>query len=191
MATEFFMLECIEPTDWDDSAMLRSVPRPPGEDSWRLGRPFKTRPVQPIEIMMVSTHCDRLKELYKIDALLMTHRLYNCLREAGVHNIDAYETVIRHPNTGFESRDYVAGNLIGLVAAADLGGSKVVGGNVDQTMDTDFDAVKIETAKARGLPMFRLAENTSAIVVSRQVKELLEARDFPQLAFIEPENWMG
>ena len=189
--TEFFMLECIEPSDWDDSAMLRAVPRPPGEDSWRFGRPFKTQPTQPIEVMMVSTHCDRLKDLYKIDALLMTRRLYDCLREAGVDNIDAYDTVIRHPGTGFESRDYIAGNLIGLVAAVDVGASNIVGGSADHLLDTDFDAVKIDPAKARGLLMFRLAENTSAVVVSRKVKEFLEARGFTQLSFIDPENWMG
>ena len=188
---QFFMLECVEPPDWDDSAMLRAVPRPPGEDSWRFGRPFKTQPKQPIEVMMVPTHCDRLKELYKIDALLMTRRLYDCLREAGVDNIDAYDTLIRHPGTGFESRDYVAGNLVGLVAAADLDGSKIVGGSANHRLDTDFDVVKIDPAKARGLQMFRLAENTSAVVVSRKVKELLEARNFTQLTFIAPESWMG
>lgn len=188
---EFFMLECMEPFDWEDSAMLEAVPLPDGEQSWRFGRPFKTPPKEPIEVAIDPTHSDELLDFYNIDALLMPRRLFEALREAGVDNIDAYETLIRNPDSGFETRDYIAGNLIGLVAAADLGASKVVGGSADHMLDTDFDSVKIDPAKAKGLLMFRLAENTSAVVVHRKIKEFLEARDFTQLSFIEPENWMG
>lgn len=187
----YFMLECFAPMDWDDSALLRAVPRPPGEDSWRFGRAFKTQPRVPIEISMVETHCDRLKELYNTDALLMTRRLHESLREAGVDNIDVYDTVIRHPKTGYETRDYVAGNLIGLVAAADLGASNVVGGSADGLLDVDFESVKIDPARARGLLMFRLAENTSAIVVHEKIRDFIGQRGFPQLEFMPPEEWMG
>ena len=39
--------------------------------------------------------------------------------------------------------------------------------------------------------MFRLAENTNALVVHESVKAYLEGRGFTMLSFIPPEEWMG
>jgi len=37
MSANYFVIDSAEPKDWDDSAVLRAVPRPPGEDSCRKG----------------------------------------------------------------------------------------------------------------------------------------------------------
>jgi len=39
--------------------------------------------------------------------------------------------------------------------------------------------------------MFRLAENTSAIVIHRSVKEHLLEKGFSMLSYVEPKNWVG
>jgi hypothetical protein len=39
--------------------------------------------------------------------------------------------------------------------------------------------------------MFRLVENTSAVVIHRSVKEYLEAKGFTQLMFVAPDEWIG
>jgi hypothetical protein len=132
-----------------------------------------------------------MKELFTVDALVMTKRLQRALRSAGVDNIDFYETVVSHPTTGFSTSEYVAGNLVGIVAAVDLAKSGVVGGSLDRKIDTDFDSVVLRREFSPDLPMFRLAENTSAIVVQSAVRDRLLAEGFDQLTFLEPEEWMG
>lgn len=188
---EYLMLQCREPLDWEDSALLEATPLPPGEASWRLGRRFATPPQEPIPIAIDPTHSDDLLELYAIDALIMTRRLLEALGAAGVDNLDAYAAVIRNPETGFETGDYAAVNLIGLVRAADLGRSKVVGGSADGLIDVDLDGVHIDPQRALGLPMFRLAENTSAVVIHRRVARHLIGAGFDMLTFRPPSRWKG
>lgn len=187
----YFMLQCATPVEWEDRALLRATPLPPGEISWRLGRRFKTAPPVPIEIEMQETHSDQLIQLNAKDALIMPKTMLAALREAGVDNLDAYETVIRHPKTAFVTHDYVACNLIGLVSAVNIARSKVVGGSSDHLLDTDFDGLVIDETRARGLLMFRLAENTTGVVVHEKIRRQLESRGFGQLLFIEPEKWVG
>lgn len=188
---EYFMIDCIEPSDWEDSAVLRSIPLPVGEESWRFGKRFQTEPAVPIPIELVETHNDRLLEFYNITALVMTKKLVQALREGGVDNLDVYEALIRHPGTGFETREYVATNLIGLVAASNLANSIVVGGSTDRLIDVDFNAVTIDEVKTKGLLMFRLAENTSAVVVHEKIKSHLLQEGFTMLDFIPPAEWIG
>ena len=188
---DYFILECATPVEWEDRALLRATPLPPGETSWRIGRRFQTSPVSPIPIEMMETHSDALIQLHKKDALIMPKTMLAALRESGVDNLDAYETIIRHPKTGFVTADYVACNLLGLVAVADIAGSKVVDGASDHRLDTGFEGVAIDSDRARGLLMFRLAENTGAVVVHDSVRKSLERRGFDQLVFTEPENWIG
>jgi hypothetical protein len=190
-ASDYFVIACPEPMDWDDSALLEGIPPPPGSMSWRVGQRFATPPVEPIQVSLDPTHSDQLVTFYKVDAVLMPRRMLQALRAVGVDNLDAYSTVIRHPRTGFETRDYVAVNLLGMVSAADIARSQVVGGSSDHRLDTDFDGFAVEPKRALDLLMFRLAENTSAILVHRKVKEYLQREGFTQLRFIPPERWVG
>jgi hypothetical protein len=185
------MLECFEPTDWDDSGLFKRAPKLPGVESWRTGRRFPTPLPEPIEFELLETHSDRLLEMDNTDALIMTKRLLAALRDAGVDNLDAYQAVIRHPGTGAVTEDYVAVNVIGLISAADLGSSKVVGGTQRQLLDVDFEGVVLNEDKAGGALMFRLAENTSAILVHEVVRDRLLTKGFDMLSFVPPERWLG
>jgi hypothetical protein len=117
--------------------------------------------------------------------------LLAALQEAGIDNLDTYETIVRHPVTGFETRDFVAVNIVGLVSAVDIGQSNAVGGSRDGLIDVDFDGLTIDSNKAFGLLMFRLAESTNAIVVHQKVKDHLLAKGFDMLTFMKPEEWIG
>jgi hypothetical protein len=132
-----------------------------------------------------------MKELFKVDALVMTKRLQRALSLAGVDNIDFYDAVISHPTTGFSTTEYVVGNLVGIVSAVDLAKSVIVGGSMNRKIDTDFDSVVLRQDFSSELPMFRLAENTSAIIVRAFVRDRLLAEGFDSLTFLNPEEWMG
>lgn len=188
---DYSVITCSEPMDWDDSALLERIEPPPGAISWRVGQRFPKAPKEPVEVDLDPSHSDQLLTYYDISAILMPRPMLDALKAAGVDNLDAYSAVIRHPGTGFETREYVAVNLIGLVAAADLSRSKIVGGSSDHRLDTGFEGFAVDPARARGLLMFRLAENTSAILVHRSIKEALQRAGFDQLTFRPPEEWVG
>jgi hypothetical protein len=187
----YYMIECFEPDDWEDSALVDRAPKLPGVGSWMSGQRFSGPVPEPIEFSLLDTHNDRMLEMDNTEALLITKKLLGALREAGVDNLDAYDAVIRHEGAGTVTTDYVAVNVIGLVSAADLGASNIVGGMKGGLIDVDFEGVVIDEGRARGALMFRLAENTSAIIVHERVRDHLLDRGFDMLAFIPPERWMG
>lgn len=187
----YFMLECFEPREWDDSAMLGPSPDLPGDPSWRIGQRFAQQIPQPIEFELMSTHNDQLLEFYNVDEILMSRRLADALRDAGIDNLDVYDALIRHPDTGILDVDYVAANLIGMVSAVNLAESNVVGSTSGMLLDVDFDGLTIDEPKAGLLLMFRLAENTSAVVVHERVKDHLLAHGFDMLSFVPPEEFIG
>jgi hypothetical protein len=179
---------------------VHSPKTPPGAISWSVGQKFKNPPPEPIELEIVFDPGvpeelrlpDDLPEFSNSsDALLMTKRLYQAFREAGVDNIDAYSTIIRNRYTGFETTDYIAGNLLGLVKCVDLSKSNVVGGSSDHRLDTDFEGLTIDETKTFGFYMFRLLENTSAVMVHERVKDYLLKKGFDMLKFVPPEKWAG
>ncbi|TQV85886.1 imm11 family protein [Aliikangiella coralliicola] len=188
--SEHFMLECYMPIEWDDMALLEGVFFA-GVGSWRLGRRFKKQPPNPVIVEISPGYPNDLKEMYYNDAIIITKRLLAALQEAGVDNLDVYPCIIVNEDTGFRTEDYVAINLIGLVKAADIANSKVTGGDGDHLLDTDFDGVAIDPKKAKDYLMFRLAENTSAIVIHRSVKEHLVKKGFNMLTYVEPKDWIG
>ncbi|TQV85887.1 imm11 family protein [Aliikangiella coralliicola] len=195
--SEYFMLECYMPIEWDDIALLKSVYFKAIEtwrndiDSWRMGKRFVSEIPNPIQVKIRPGYPDALKEMYYNDAIIMTKRLVEALQEAGVDNLDTYPCVITNEKTGFRTENYVAVNLIGLVKAADISKSNVVGGDEEHLLDTDFDGVAIDPKKAKDYLMFRLAENTSAIVIHRSVKEHLVKKGFNMLTYVEPKDWIG
>lgn len=193
LGTMYYMLECFPPPDWEDcggvkTPQQRIVPR--GE-TWSMGRRFSAPPAEPIEFEMMAHHNDRLVELETSDPPLMTKRLLEAFRKSGVDNLDVYQTVITHPTTGFRTTDFVAFNIIGLVAAVDMGSSNVIGGNTEGLLDVDFEGIKVDPNKASGLLMFRLAESTNGIVVHKSVKDSLLAQGFDMLTFMDPDEWLG
>jgi hypothetical protein len=191
-APQFFMLECFEPDEWDDSALVRLLDQLPSGTTWTDGRPFTFPVPEPVHFVMRAGHNDQMKELHNAQGLLMTRRLYDALRAAGVDNLDVYRAHVMHEALGTQRDDYVLANLVGVVAAADLAKSNVVHPGLSGNMvDMDFEGVAIDEERAEGLLMFRLAENVSAVVVHRRVRDALLAAGFDTLSFVPPASWMG
>ncbi|WP_167509545.1 imm11 family protein [Corallococcus llansteffanensis] len=189
--SKYFMLECTAPEDWDDPALIEGIAPPDGKDSWRFGRRFKSPPMEPVKVTLHADYGIQIEEFWNVDTLLMTRRLHAALLAAGVGNLDVYDAVISHAARDFVSLEYVVCNLVGVVSAANMNESAVIGGSRDGLIDTDFESVSIDESKTRGALMFRLAENTSAVVVHASVKEYLLAQGFDMLTFVPPEDWMG
>ena len=80
---------------------------------------------------------------------------------------------------------------MGTVAAADLGNSTMMGTSESTMIDADFDRLVLDEEKCKGMLLFRLAENITAIVVSEGVKNKVEKRGIKGIFFYASGEWSG
>jgi hypothetical protein len=135
----------------------------------------------------------RPKVLLNAEAFpVMRTDLLETLVKVGVDNLQTYPARLVDEINHVVYENYVAFNVIGLVAAADLGRSKLAPHPAGPSLlDTDFDALAVDESKARGLLLFRLAEKCSAIVVDHRVKEAVEKSRIPGIVFYADMEWAG
>lgn len=129
------------------------------------------------------------RELKDLCIPIMSKRLANVLTEAGVDNIDYYPALLKNTETG-EIYEYMAYKIIGLVSAADLDASEYETYDDKPVADTSFYELAIDESKAHDQKFFRLAENTSAIMVHESVKKCIEEAGIDTLKFMKPEDWV-
>jgi hypothetical protein len=55
----------------------------------------------------------------------------------------------------------------------------------------DLHSLAIDPSKTRNALMFRLAENTSAVLVHERVRQYVESRGITTLSWYNPEQWAG
>jgi hypothetical protein len=188
-----FVMECEGPTP---AAYIKTdLDLPDGP--WYRGSPLSAEVVAEIPSPIVYTR-DRpnregtYKDLYTAESYpLMSSRLLAVLRSVGASNLEVFPACIRNPLTREERLDYVAFNVVGLVAAADMTESVLMGTSDDKLLAVDFHSLVIDEKKAGGLLLFRLAESCSAIVISSSVKEAIERAGIPGMVFYGPGEWAG
>jgi hypothetical protein len=188
----YYVLECDYPDDDNDGYLdIDDGIDIDGIDSWSAGERFTVPVPNPIgvEAMPEGDYTGPPIEMHDGNLLLMSPRLVAALREAGVDNLDCYPAVIVNIETK-KKYEYQAVNIIGLVAAADLGKSQWSSYDGDPAYDASFEGLTVRPEAARGALMFRLAENTGVILVHDKVKAHLLAKGLDTLTFSEPEDWV-
>lgn len=132
-------------------------------------------------------------ELLWVPIPLMSRRLLAALQACGIDNLQAYETRLIEPRGEKPPPPdyYVAVNIIGLVAAADLQKSKLNPETPDRLISADFRSLAIDQSKTGDLLIFRLAENISAVLAHERVRAEIEKRGINSLTWFEPEEWAG
>lgn len=106
---------------------------------------------------------------------LMSQKLLDTIRAAGVDNVQAFPAVLTDQASGAVRKDYCVVNIIGLVAGADVQKSESIplgGGEV-------FTELAVDADKAKGMLMFRLAESLIDVIVHERVAKAIEAGRFP------------
>jgi len=188
----YYMMLCQSPAK-ADKAMLNYKPDHPFR-SWMSGSRFVTdatgpafrhAPPEPIRVEVKPGYEGVFVEFWDSPLPLMSKRLVAALQAAAVTNVDTYQTEIFDSKANRTVRDYVAVNIIGKIAAADLSKS-----SHDPSIPW-FDSVVIDPKSAHEALMFRLAESVNAIVVHEKVKKYLEEHGIDTLTFIPPEQWAG
>ena len=185
--TKYYMLECYGPDDVERAGIAQVE----GLDdvNWMLGRALTDSIPSPIRITLDADDGVMLP-MFNSEILLFSDALIGVLERAGVDNLDLYECVLSNPVTGTTFTDYKAVNIIGLVAAADMGKSKYQA-PTGLVTDVDFDSLVIDQARVGDLLLFRLAECVSGIVVHESVKRAVDASGIPYLDWVDPREWVG
>lgn len=189
MNGNYYMLHCFSPKE-GDLAML-TYKRDTPLRSWASGKRFTNPPPQPVRAEVKPGYSGIMAEFWSNPVPLMTKRLHKALLDSGVANLDTYAAEIFDPKGKKTYSDYVAFNIIGVVAAADLKKSKFDAGSPDRMVSMDFDSVSIDAKATGGALMFRLAESVNAIVVHEKIKTHIEANGIDTLTFVVPEDWAG
>jgi hypothetical protein len=199
---KYFILDCDSPLE---AVFYQIEVKYPVEClRWRSGILFSKEnkrsdfvsPEEPIELSVEPEDEPPLRiypELTSNPIPLMSRRLVAALREAGVKNLQTFETVLNDvqgknpPPNDF----YLAVNIFELVSAADLKKSKTNPEVQEKRISMDFFSLSIDEEKASGHLMFRLAENVSAVLVHEKVKEYVESKGINNLTWYKPEEWAG
>ena len=122
---------------------------------------------------------------------LMRDDLIEALQAAGVDNLQLFPAIIRDPASGVEHKNYKAFNIVGVVAAADMGKSSRMATTQSAMIDVDFSSLVLDEKKAGPFRLFRLAESVNAIIVDEVVRAEVERRGIPGMEFYDPEDWSG
>ena len=122
---------------------------------------------------------------------LMRDDLIEALHAAGVDNIQFFDAVIRDTIKNQDHTNFKAFNIVGLVSAADMNKSTLMGTSDSEMIDVDFDSLAIDEKRASQFKLFRLAENVSAVIVDEVVKNEIERREIPGMVFYDPSDWSG
>lgn len=122
---------------------------------------------------------------------LIRDDLLHALISAGVDNLQLFEAVIQDTANKKEYNIYKAFNVVGVVSAADMDKSVLMGISQSRMIDTDFDSLAIDEKKAIPFKLFRLAENVSAIIADSTVKEMVEQCKIKGMEFYDPQDWSG
>ncbi|NTX66198.1 hypothetical protein HUA74_36625 [Myxococcus sp. CA051A] len=171
--------------------LIYPVPNLSLRDRWWAGKPFQRPPSQLIVVGIIPGNEQGELLDYFNTANLMSNAFHAALLEAGVDSLDVYDAVIQSEDGTVVHRGYKVFNVIGLVRAANLAETVFHTPDSSRLIDASIDHLAIDGDKPRGLKLFRLAENVSAVLVHEDVKRVLESKAFPHLRFLEPHEFVS
>jgi hypothetical protein len=158
--------------------------------SWMSGAAFEDTPPEPIRLELEGTDEEGwiFPDLWEVPIPVMSQRLHSALLNAGVSNLDTYAVELHDPVNEKIYTDYVAFNLVGKIAAADMDMTVFAPESPDRMISADIDSLAIDEKKARGALMFRLAESVNVVLVHDSVCDAIEDAGIETLKFYEPED---
>lgn len=184
----WYLLECHGTPD-RDWASLHRIPRYEGV-SWNRGVLLGDKVPVPVTLHLDPEAPGHLPPMFHKGVLAMSRAMAEALEACGVDNLELFDAVLVDERTGTRRDDYLVVNVLGAIAAADLGASRHRA-HGRPLFDVEFDALVIQEDRPRGALMFRLAENLSGIVVHEQVRRGLEAAGIGPLDFVPPGQWFA
>ena len=138
---------------------------------WRMGIPYGDPLPVPIRSTLSPRGGPDMPDLFLPGTPHFSERLLRALDAAGVDNVVRYDAELVAPD-GRVFTNYKAVNVVGAVSCADLERSAYL--DVLEPPLMEFTHLVLDEARARDLPLFRLAESTLVILVAERVKRALD-----------------
>jgi hypothetical protein len=185
-ASEYYVMSCEGVFPGTTIGTEPALPR----GAWMTGQ-LITYPVpEPLVYALDPDYPGLLQPMYKAAAPLMRDDLCTALGDAGVDNLQLFSAVLRDTQ-GVEHQSFKAVNIVGVVSAADLAQSTMMGTTDSTLIDADFHALVFKKSAPKDLLLFRLAEAVNAIVVHERVRRVIEERAIPGMTFFSSGEWSG
>ena len=192
----YYILDCEVPQSENGEALMKIGNTFQVGDvwSWKSGQRFDEdeanfeTPIR-IEFEPLRGYEGPPVELLDLGIPVMSERLFRAIEAAGVSNVEWFDVVILNTATR-QTYPYKAYNVIGLVAATDLGKSEWESADAKLIGDVSFETLALDSSKAKDVLFFRLAENVNALLVHRRARATIEEAGITTLKFISPENWV-
>ncbi len=127
-------------------------------------------------------------DLRDVGVRVMSRRLYETLSRAGVANLEVFPVALADPLGTVH--DYLAFNLVGRIAAIDLGRSQVSTHDGLMRGDVSIEELALDEARLGGVQMCRLDENLGTILVHERLRDVLDAGGFTGLELVSPEDYV-
>lgn len=183
----YFFMQCVS---WDEKLRRLSGDSPTPEldagafsDGERIEKRLKKQLV-----WNLLPGSGEIPVFFKTPAFVVRKDFADVLKEAGADNIDYYEVTLRDPETGQTWNTHLVANVIGVVDALDMEASEVA---PDSPPDTAvlFNRIVVNERKCHALKIFRPRHKQAALLVSQQLRECIEARQFKHVEFVDPEDY--
>ncbi|MEY4591069.1 MAG: hypothetical protein RL497_3145 [Pseudomonadota bacterium] len=191
MAYYVMVGKSVYPAVFVENLYREHLPRP----TWINGQFIDFEIPQPIVYDLDIDEHDTIPNVKILDDTLPIPYMHDSIVEAllavGVDNIQFYDAVIRDLKRNVDHTDFKAFNVVGLVSAADMSASTMMGTSNSTLIDADFDRLVLDEEKCAGKLLFRLAENITAIVVSEVVKNEVQKRGIKGVMFYPSGEWAG
>jgi hypothetical protein len=162
---------------------------------WRVGATITVPVPDPIETDLKpfnpqsADHSPNMPALLAGNCPVWRDDLVEAMRSFGVTNLQLFNTAVRDPDNGKVYTNYKSVNILGLMAAADMGKSQATvhpGGPA--LLDVDFDKLVVDESKTHDALIFRLAESTGAILVHERLRDFLVGKNFDDVVFHDPKE---
>lgn len=142
----------------------------------------------PLEVELDPVFGTILPDLLDDSLLLMSDQMVEAIRRAGVDNIDTYDAVLIDRENSRRFENYKVVQIIGRIAAADMGESDVFDPeNIGHTV-VQFRKLVVDESKITNALMFRLHENISTILIHDRVKQELEQLNLNFVSIVPPDE---
>lgn len=177
----YYVIE--QEVDRVDSFVVDGMPDIQPAGPWYSGERFEVAPVTPIVFDLERDGSTVLPDFFDAAIPVFSARLCQALRDAGVHNFDAYPASLRNVDRGETISGYFAVNIIGLVACADMQKSEYLDPTGTGMTTVFFSELRIDPVRSRGLDLFRLAESVGELLVSDRLLSRLRPMDLVAVRF--------
>jgi hypothetical protein len=183
----YYILACPEPMG-QRAARFSYYPDDLDLD-WSRGAAMPPGLKLPVEAVLELGDEGYIRDLVEVPLPMVSKRLAEALQQAGVSNVEFFPCRVTVKATGQVIEDSLAFNIVGAVSCVDKSRSRFKDPGGLGKISMMFEKLVLKDPGAQGLHIFRLAEFIGVIVVSEVLRRHLEAAVFPDLMFLEPEEW--